>query len=183
MTERFIPPRNLTGAVYQAFVSLSKFLSRNVVPAGTIAAHGGSAAPAGWVLCDGSSLLRASYPDLFTAIGTVWGSSSGTTFNVPDLRGRAPIGAGTGVGLSARTLASSGGEETHVLTTGEIPSHTHTQVVTADTGGGTALRQDYDIDVVNGGSFPQGVSTGGTGGGGAHNNMQPWRAVNYIIKA
>lgn len=181
--ERFIPPRNLTGAVYQAFTSLSKFLARNLVPTGSITAFGGTTAPTGWLLCDGSSVSRADYPALFTAIGTVWGSGSGTTFNVPDLRGRTPIGAGSGVGLTTRSLASSGGEETHLLTSGEMPSHSHTQIVTANTGGGTAVRSDYDLDVVNGGSFPQGVSTGATGGGAAHNVMQPWRAVNYIIRA
>jgi len=64
-------------------------------PAGLIMMYGGAAAPTGWLLCDGASLLRASYSDLFTAIGTTFGSVDGTHFNVPDMRGIFARGAGT----------------------------------------------------------------------------------------
>jgi microcystin-dependent protein len=84
----------------------------------------------GCLACDGASYLRASWPALFAALGgasSLWGLPDGTHFNVPDLRGRVPIGAGTGPGLTARTLAQTGGEESHLLTAAEsgLPSHTH----------------------------------------------------------
>jgi microcystin-dependent protein len=96
-------------------------------PAGAIQAYAGSTAPPGWLACDGSAVSRTTYSRLFAAIGTTWGAGNGsTTFNVPDLRGRAPIGAGTGSGLTARTLAATGGAETVTLTTTEMPAHSHT---------------------------------------------------------
>jgi microcystin-dependent protein len=62
---------------------------------GTIVAFGGSAAPSGWLLCDGSAVSRTDFADLFTTIGTRWGIGDGTTtFNVPDLRGRLHGGSG-----------------------------------------------------------------------------------------
>src|SRR6185436_2450639 len=92
--------------------------------------------PAGWLLCDGRAVSRTAYPALFGALSTVWGVGDGsTTFNLPDLRGRAPIGAGTGTGLSARALGASVGAETHTLTTAQMPAHNHGGV----TGGMNAL--------------------------------------------
>lgn len=91
-----------------------------------------AATRAGCLLCDGSSYLRASYPELFTAIGTTYGSVDGTHFNVPDLRGRVPLGAGTGTATGATShtrgqqpTSGNGGEETHTLSTTEMPSHNH----------------------------------------------------------
>ena len=84
------------------------------------------ALPTGWLACDGSSLLRASYPALFAKIGTTWGSADATHFNVPDLRGRSVIGSGTGSGLTARTLGTQNiGAETVALSTAELAAHTH----------------------------------------------------------
>lgn len=94
-------------------------------------------APSGWLLCDGSAVSRTEYATLYAAIGDTWGAGDGsTTFNLPDLRGRAPIGAGTGSGLTARTLGDSIGVETHAHSgkTGSttlnanqsgLPAHTH----------------------------------------------------------
>ena len=105
--------------------------------AGVIQMFGGSTPPAGWLLCDGSAVSRTTYAVLFAAIGTTWGAGDGsTTFNLPDLRGRAPIGAGKGSGLTARTLGDSVGVETHAHggKTGSttlnanqsgLPAHTH----------------------------------------------------------
>lgn len=166
--ERFIPPRNLTGAVYQAFVSLSRFLTRTTTPTGAITPFAGSTIPAGWLLCDGSSVSRTQYPDLFTAIGTTWGSASGSTFNVPDLRGRTLIGAGTGTGLTSRVLAGTGGEENHVLITAETPMH-----ACASEAAGFGLSAS--------GFFTDRVMVTNVAAG--HNNMQPWAAVNYMIRA
>lgn len=91
------------------------------MPAGAIAAYAGANAPDGWLLCDGSNVSRKSYPLLFAAIGTAYGAGDGsTTFGLPDLRGRVPMGIS-----SSHALASKGGEETHKLTVSEMPSHKH----------------------------------------------------------
>jgi microcystin-dependent protein len=71
-----------------------------------------------WLLLDGSSFSGATFPNLQTLLG-------GTT--LPDMRGRSPVGAGTGSGLSTRTIRTTGGEETHAQTLAEIAVHTHTQ--------------------------------------------------------
>lgn len=100
--------------------------------------------PAGWLLCDGTAVSRTTYPKLYAAIGVAFGPGDGTTtFNVPDYRGRAIVGAGAGAGLTARALGAKGGEEAHVLAIGEMPSHDHGgatgtgQTAPNATGGGT----------------------------------------------
>src|SRR3990167_2477029 len=100
----------------------------NFVLAGFVVPYGSSTAPSGWLLCNGDAVSRSTYDALFTIIGTTFGVGDGsTTFNVPDLRGRAPIGSGTGAGLTARTLAANVGAETVTVSTSELASHTHTQ--------------------------------------------------------
>lgn len=92
------------------------------LPAGLIVMYGGSSAPSGWLLCDGTSYLRASYPTLFTAIGTAFGSVDSTHFNVPDMRTRFPRGLNTG-----DTLGATGGSDTiNIAHTHTVNSHTHT---------------------------------------------------------
>lgn len=93
------------------------------IPSGAIMAYGGSSAPSGWLLCDGSAVSRTTYAGLFGAISTAYGSGNGsTTFNLPDLRGNVPVGLDTG---TFNALGKTGGEETHLLITAEIPSHAH----------------------------------------------------------
>src|SRR3990172_12282623 len=78
-----------------------KQVARKTIPSGVMQMFGGAAAPAGWLLCDGAAVSRTTYADLFAAIGTAFGvGDGGTTFNIPHLKGRAPIGGGTGVRLS-----------------------------------------------------------------------------------
>lgn len=89
--------------------------------AGSIYMFAGSTAPAGFLECDGSAVSRDTYATLFDVIGTTYGSGDGsTTFNVPDLSGKVALGVS-----GNHALATSGGEETHALTSSEIPSHTH----------------------------------------------------------
>lgn len=157
-------------------------------PAGAIFDYGGTSAPAGYLLCDGASLLRATYPALFTAIGTTFGAADGTHFNVPDMRGRTTVGldnmGGSDAGrLSvANTLGGAGGTQTHTLTTSEIPAHSHPQagqeLGTVYTAGGSPLMGWNS----NSGPIPTNRPTGDTGGDGAHNNMQPYILTNKIIK-
>jgi len=96
------------------------------VPVGAIVPYGGSAAPPGFLLCDGTPANRTTYAQLFAVLGTSYGAGDGsTTFGIPDLRGRTLVGAGTGTGLTARTNGQTGGEETHALTNAEAAPHTH----------------------------------------------------------
>lgn len=115
-----------TGAVI-TLTDQREFPGTPGIPTGTLTMFAGSSAPTGWQLCDGSAISRSTFSALFAVIGTTYGAGNGTTtFNVPDMRSRSPLGAGTGSGLSARTLAATGGEETHVLSTAELASHSHT---------------------------------------------------------
>lgn len=98
-----------------------------IAPAGALLDFAGAAAPAGWLLCDGSAVDRVAYGALFAAIGTAWGIGDGvSTFNIPDFRGRTSIGSGNGgVGMTNRVLGTKGGEESHVLTLAEVANHNH----------------------------------------------------------
>lgn len=158
--------------------------------AGMIIMHAGIV-PYGWVLCDGRELNRVTYAALFATIGTTFGAGDGsTTFNVPDLCGRVPIGTGSGTGLTARNVGDKGGEETHKLVINEMPSHTHVQNSHSHgmgerwsdgSGSETAYTRSSDRKRTT-------INTGGTvatnqntGGGAAHNNMQPFLAIKFII--
>lgn len=232
------------------------------MPAGALLPYAGAAAPTGFLLCDGSSKLRATYTDLFTAIGTVFGAADGTHFNVPDLRGRLPFGAGArtftitaastdvnigtdqiavtasdniktgkavvlttsggapagltagntyylividtthiklatthalavaGTGIDITTqgtgthtltftgtthaLGSSGGEDNHSTTISEMPAHVHT-------GGAVNTGQSATGPGPLGG-YTNVADVASTGGSTAHNVLNPYTAVNYIIK-
>ena len=106
-------------------VTLATLASDQQLQAGMISMWGGATAPTGWLLCNGASVATASYPGLFAIIGYSYGGS-GANFTLPDLRGRVPVGAGTGAGLTARTVGQTGGAETVALVLGEMPSHSHT---------------------------------------------------------
>lgn len=150
-------------------------------PTGSLKMYAGAAAPTHWLLCNGAAISRTTYAALFTAIGTTWGVGDGsTTFNVPDMRGRTPIGAGQGGGLTNRVLAATGGVETHTLTIGEMPAHDHSDGTRsvwaagggkAYVGGPSVLPQDSTYEPL-----------ASEGGGAAHPNMQPFAVVNFIIK-
>lgn len=101
----------------------------NVV--GAMVMYGGVAAPGGWLLCQGQAVSRTTYSALFAVVGTAFGVGDGsTTFNLPDMRGRTPIGSGTGSGLTARTLGDQTvGAEDVTLTAAQsgLVGHNHTQ--------------------------------------------------------
>jgi microcystin-dependent protein len=134
--------------------------------------------PNGFILMDGSNVSRTTYASLFALWGTTFGAGDGsTTFGLPDWRGRTIIGAGTGSGLTARTLNTTGGEENHTLQVSEMPSHSHSYDNTGTAGGGSNTITEGPTKVGTG------IAIQNTGGGGSHNNMQPWSAVNWIVRA
>jgi len=101
-----------------------------IIPTGIIEMFAGSTAPNGWLICNGDAVSRSAYSDLFKIIGTTYGvGNSNSTFTLPDMRGRCPIGVGTGASLTARTLGSNVGAETATLAETNLPSHTHTATV------------------------------------------------------
>jgi len=144
-----------------------------------------------WLSCDGSSLLRADYPDLFAVISTNFGAVDGTHFSLPDLQGRVPMGDGSGSGLTPRALGASFGEENHVLTVAELASHSHVDSGHAHTEGTTVPTA---ITIGPGAPAPSAIGSPGitgtgsaslssTGSDSAHNNMQPSLALHYFIVA
>lgn len=154
------------------------------LPAGSIMAWGTNTPPANWLLADGSAVSRETYSSLFAVIGIQYGAGNGTsTFNLPDLRGRVPVGKNAG---TFGTLGATGGAETHTLTEAEMPAHTHrwSSQSTGDVNdylGGSSAAYGVAASYNSGTSAVGAFST--TGGSGAHNNLQPYQVVNYIIKA
>lgn len=141
---------------------------------GEIVAYAGSPSSitSQFLLCDGSSILRADYPDLFNVIGTAYGAVDTSHFSLPDLRGFVLIGQGNGY-----TLANPVGEAEHTLTTDEIPTHSHSEITAVTT-------------LINGGleapassALPSVGTTGSSGLGQAHNNIQPSMPITYLIFA
>jgi microcystin-dependent protein len=145
---------------------------------GLIVAAAGNTVPAGWLRCDGTAVSRTIYADLFAEINTVYGAGDGsTTFNVPDMRGRSAVGAGTGSGLTARAIGQIGGEEAHQITVSELASHSHSTQEFPLTG--TSVPPP--VDAVT--ALPHIInSTGSTGGDVPHNTMHPFLVANFLIK-
>ena len=147
------------------------------IPVGSITMFGGTAIPAGYLLCAGQSATRTTYPALFGVIGTTYGNLYANSFTLPDLRGRAPVGFDS-TQTEFDAMGEKGGAKTHTLTIAEMPSHTH-QIDRHDTGADqtSAGNRGY---VTSGGAND--LPTLATGGGGAHLNLQPYITLNFIIK-
>ena len=157
-------------------------------PIGAISTYAGDVAPTNWLICDGRAISRVTYADLFNAIGTTYGAGDGsTTFNLPNLKGKVPVGKDT-TQNEFDTLGETGGEKTHTLTINEMPSHKHEDInwttddyhTSIDSGSGNGIF----IENSAGCSYEAGkYRTGYTGGGQAHNILQPYITLNFIIKA
>lgn len=226
-------------------------LELGMVPIGSVTMFGGSSAPTGWLLCDGSAVSRTTYAALFAVISDSYGVGNGTTtFNLPNLKGRVPVGRDS-TDNQFDVLGESGGAKTHTLTSAEMPSHTHTQDAHTHTQNAHKHTQDAHthtnaghahnhshihittnrginvnygsqataLGVTNGGGTyglagttdtdPTSTNTASisidnatatnqnatatnnnatatnqnTGGSGAHNNLQPYLILNFIIKS
>lgn len=152
------------------------------VPVGMIVAYAGVNAPAGWLLCDGASYRKSRYPALAGVLGA---TGTGGEFMVPDLRGRFLMGVS-----DTHPPASSGGEEAHTLTEEEMPAHSHPLVGSGSWQAGAGI---WGSNVGAGAgwttvsSYQEGalgrLEAASAGGGRPHNNLPPFYAVGYIIKA
>ncbi|MEX1366849.1 MAG: tail fiber protein [Nannocystaceae bacterium] len=147
---------------------------------------GGNFAPRGWALCDGQLLAISSHSSLFSILGTTYGGDGVSTFGLPDLRGRAPVHAGHGPGLSNYRLGEKTGAETVTLTTNQIPAHTHQlEAVGSPATSSDARNNGLGSAEIYVAGNPEAqmnpASIRNTGGGQSHNNIQPVLAVNYII--
>lgn len=159
-----------------------------IEPVGIITPYAGESAPLGWLLCQGQAVSRTTYSDLFAVCGTTFGAGNGSsTFNVPDLRGDVVVGINTAE-TEFNTRGKTGGSKTHTLTTNEMPSHQHKNhewnLIVANGGisGRLGIGGGSYVNVMNE-DANQNRYSGVTGGGGAHNNLQPYTALQYIIKA
>lgn len=145
---------------------------------GVVKMFAGSSAPSGYLICDGAAVSRTTYATLFALIGTTYGVGNGsTTFNVPNMKGRVPVGVDSGQ-TEFDTPGETGGAKTHTLTTTEMPAHTHT--VPYNTG--QSVASGPFTELINAGAPNASYNSGSQGGGGAHNNLQPFIALNFIIK-
>lgn len=157
----------------------------------------------GWLLCDGSLKNISEYQTLFSLIGTTYGGDGVQTFAVPDLRGRLPVGQGTGAGLTARTVGQYIGSETATVPAAALPVHTHTfnSINTTATTPTVAATNSGSVPVgfanttaptiqymKNGFTAAEGATVSlaeamvdTTGVGAAHSNVMPCATVNYII--
>lgn len=159
---------------------------------GEVRMFAGNFAPRNWAKSQGQILAISQHQALYSVLGTTYGGDGRQTFALPDLRSRVPVGTGQGPGLSQRRLGDEGGEESHELTVDEMPVHDHALRVRGThtpnsersktpednvlARGGQKIYTDLaaDAEMAPGTVAPEGGSI-------AHNNMQPFLGMNYII--
>ena len=150
----------------------------------------GNFAPRGWAFCNGQLLPISQNTALFSLIGTTYGGDGRSTTALPNMQGRAPMHPGRGPGLTSRRLGQKGGVETVTLTEAQMPSHTHTQRASS-----RRARNEFPSNTA---TFAEAAETtyapatstaanmssnalSNTGGSQAHNNMQPFLTMSFII--
>lgn len=155
-------------------------VSGDTLPIGAIMPFGSDTIPDNWLLCNGQAVSRTDYQELFNTIGIIYGSGDGfTTFNLPNLQGKIPVGKDEN-DTDFDTLGNTGGEKEHTLTIEEMPSHNHQSSNYFEGSGGTsgvwAVRSLANL------TGYKDISSQ-TGGNQPHNILQPYIVQNYIIKA
>ncbi|MEZ5333121.1 MAG: tail fiber protein [Thermoanaerobaculia bacterium] len=149
----------------------------------------GNFAPRGWAFCNGQLLPISQNTALFSLIGTTYGGDGRTTTALPDLQGRAPMHPGRGPGLTDRRLGQRGGVEEVALTEAQMANHRH-QLLAADELGELRAPADHALARSSGATAYHSSASlvdlanqdlPSTGGGQAHNNMQPFLTINFII--
>ena len=174
---------------------------------GEIQLFAGNFAPRSWAFCDGQLLSISSNQSLFAILGTIYGGDGRTTFALPGLRGRVPIHAGSGPGLTTRNLGTRSGQATIALAASQIPAHGHTAAATsaqlrahagndADQGApapanvlgkfqgtmiGVNAYSNSDANLVALNDVGENIVVAPAGGGQGHQNRQPFLGLNYII--
>lgn len=156
---------------------------------GEIRMFAGNFAPRGWAFCDGQLLAVSQNDALFSLLGTIYGGDGRTTFGLPDMRGRIPIHAGSGPGLSPRRLGAKGGAENVTLTVNQLPSHTHTMSASSATGTdpnpANEVLSESTLDRIYGDGpvdeYLTARSVTSVGGSRSHTNLQPFLCINFII--
>ena len=142
-----------------------------LVPTGAVMQWTTNSAPTNWLMCDGTAVSKSTYANLFAVIGTTYGVGNGsTTFNLPNLKTRVPVGRDVN-DTSFDTLGETGGAKTHTLTASELPNRLFAS-------------GDHAVEAAEGtsGHFAFDGAYAVAGGGQAHNNLQPYIVLNYIIK-
>jgi len=138
-----------------------------IIPSGTVVAYGGGTAPTGYLICDDSAVSRTTYARLFAILGTTYGAGNGTTtFNVPDLRDRLPLGKGT-------NNSTLGGETTGASASAVKATASGSASLTTTTGTFATSAKDSSTAT---------ALTGVTAGGHTHNLTLPVQVFNYIVK-
>ncbi len=162
---------------------------------GEIRMFAGNFAPRGWAFCDGQLLAVSQNDALFSLLGTIYGGDGRTTFGLPDLRGRTPIHAGSGPGLSPRRLGAKDGTEKETLTVNQLPSHRHDWQATSANASNRApvgspnpfaYAKPVISDIYRDGTPGNlaGMATSAvdnTGGSRSHSNYMPFLCIHFII--
>ncbi|MEP7075406.1 MAG: tail fiber protein [Acidobacteriota bacterium] len=154
---------------------------------GEIRIFAGNFAPANWAFCDGSLQAISQNDTLFALIGTTYGGDGQETFALPDLRGRLPIHAGQGPGLSNYVLGQFAGNENVTLNSNQMPQHTH--IAGANSGTGTLGSPAGAVWAAAGATIynttpntpMNATATTSAGGNQPHDNMHPYLVITFII--
>lgn len=158
---------------------------------GEIRMFAGNFAPQGWAFCHGQLVAVEDNDALFSLLGTIYGGDGRSTFGLPDLRGRIPVHAGDGPGLSPVRIGERGGAENAIVAPAELPVHNHrlrastdpatnaadpVGDLTGDTGDTLLYAADPDTD-----TELAATAVGNAGGGAPHANVAPSLAIHFII--
>lgn len=176
----------ISGKIYQNGQPIEAGTSGDTLPIGSVVQWTSDNFPENWLKCNGQAVSRSEYLELFNILGTLYGAGDGsTTFNLPDLRGRVPVGRISG-DSDFDTLGKTGGEKTHTLTIAEMPKHNHSTSISG-TGVGNAIPylatggEFWNMGIGRDGMYTFDINNNGDSQ--PHNIVQPFAVVNFIIKA